>query len=101
LTKAVSLPHSQLDPDAMLRVLSAPLRRKGSRANAQPFRAGLGSARWGQLHLSTAPVEQDNTFRGLCNLRMKPYRNVVRSPPSASLHLRDDLTSGGEEIRAT
>jgi len=32
---------------------------------------------------------------------MKPYRNVVRSPPSASLHVRDDLTSGGEEIRAT
>jgi hypothetical protein len=31
---------------------------------------------------------------------MKPYRNVVCSPPSASLHLRDDLTSGGEKIRA-
>jgi len=30
---------------------------------------------------------------------MKPYRNVVCSLPSASLHLRDDMPGGGEEIR--
>jgi hypothetical protein len=32
---------------------------------------------------------------------MKPCRNVVRSLPSASLHLPDDMTGGGEEIRTT
>jgi hypothetical protein len=32
---------------------------------------------------------------------MKAYRNVVRGPPSASLHLRNDMTGGGEEIRTT